>query len=144
MKKYYVTVNGKKYAVEVEEVNGDLIIPETTKVNAGGERAMDNVLVEPKSDTNPPKVAEEAKNIENTSRAKEPVQGEEIECPMPGSIIRIAVTEGSSIKKGDVIMILEAMKMENEIMAPRDCKVVSINVTKGEQVNTGDILAVIE
>ncbi|NLM34963.1 MAG: biotin/lipoyl-binding protein [Clostridiales bacterium] len=144
MKKYYVTVNGKKYAVEVEEVNGDLIIPETPKVSANTERPVVQAEPQTKVEANPPKVDEETKVVENTSVAKEPVEGEKIECPMPGSIIKILVTEGSSLKKGDVIMILEAMKMENEIMAPRDCKVVSINVTKGEQVNTGDILAVIE
>ena len=144
MKKYYVTVNGKKYAVEVEEVNGDLIIPETPKVSANTERPVVQAEPQTKVEANPPKVDEETKVVENTSVAKEPVEGEKIECPMPGSIIKILVTEGSSLKKGDVIIILEAMKMENEIMAPRDCKVVSINVTKGEQVNTGDILAVIE
>lgn len=144
MKKYYVTVNGKKYAVEVEEVNGDLVIPETSKLNNNTENLIENIEPQTKVEVNPPKVVEESKTIENTSVAREPVEGEKIECPMPGSIIKIPVSEGSSLKKGDVIMILEAMKMENEIMAPRDCKVVRINVTKGEQVNTGDVLAVIE
>ncbi|NLZ48335.1 MAG: acetyl-CoA carboxylase biotin carboxyl carrier protein subunit [Clostridiales bacterium] len=136
MKKYYVTVNGKKYAVEVEEVKGDLVIPETSKVSANTEKLIDNTEIQTK--------VEEPKVVESTVVSKEPVEGEKIECPMPGTIIRIPATEGSSLKKGDVIMILEAMKMENEIMAPRDCKVLSINVAKGEQVNTGDILAVIE
>lgn len=144
MKKYYVTVNGKKYAVEVEEVNGDLIIPETPKVSANTERPVVQAEPQTKVEANPPKVDEETKVVENTSVAKEPVEGEKIECPMPGSIIKILVTEGSSLKKGDVIMILEAMKMENEITATSSGVVSQILVTKGQVVDTNDKLVLIE
>ena len=59
---------------------------------------------------------------------------------MPGNINAVNVSNGQSVKKGDVLVILEAMKMENEIMAPRDGVVASVNVTKGATVNTGDVL----
>jgi biotin carboxyl carrier protein len=59
---------------------------------------------------------------------------------MPGNINDVKVAAGQNVKKGDVLVILEAMKMENEIMAPRDGVVASVNVTKGATVNTGDLL----
>ena len=62
---------------------------------------------------------------------------------MPGTILSVNVSAGSSVKKGDVLMILEAMKMENEIMAPNDGKVVSVNAQKGSSVKTGDVLCVL-
>ncbi len=63
---------------------------------------------------------------------------------MPGTILSINVKEGDEVKAGDVLLILEAMKMENEILAPIDGKVTSIGTTKGASVNTGDKLVVIE
>ena len=59
---------------------------------------------------------------------------------MPGNINDVKVAAGQSVKRGDVLLILEAMKMENEIMAPRDGVVASVNVSKGATVNTGDLL----
>ena len=69
-----------------------------------------------------------------------PAGAEAIKAPMPGNIIDVKVSQGQSVKKGDVLLVLEAMKMENEIMAPRDGVVASVNVTKGATVNTGDML----
>lgn len=59
---------------------------------------------------------------------------------MPGNILKVNVSVGQSVGQGDVLVVLEAMKMENEIMAPRDGVVASVNVTKGASVNTGDLL----
>ena len=59
---------------------------------------------------------------------------------MPGNINAIKVSAGQSVKKGDTLLILEAMKMENEIKAPSDGVVASVAVTKGQSVNTGDLL----
>ena len=75
--------------------------------------------------------------------AAAPAGGEKITSPMPGTILSVNVSNGSAVKKGDVLMILEAMKMENEIMAPCDGTIASVNVTKGASVNTGDLLCVI-
>ena len=60
---------------------------------------------------------------------------------MPGTILEVKVANGQAVKKGDVICVLEAMKMENDIPAPCDGVVASINVTKGASVNAGDVLA---
>lgn len=73
-----------------------------------------------------------------------PAGGEKITAPMPGTILAVNVTSGSAVKKGDVLMILEAMKMENEIMAPHDAKVAQVLAAKGATVNTGDVLVVLE
>ena len=74
-----------------------------------------------------------------------PVSGgkETVSSPMPGNILAVNVTNGAAVKKGDVLMILEAMKMENEIMSPCDGTILSVNVTKGATVETGAVLCVI-
>ena len=69
--------------------------------------------------------------------------GEQVAAPMPGTILSVNVQSGSAVKKGEVLMILEAMKMENEILAPRDGTVVSVSVSKGSSVQAGESLCVI-
>ena len=64
----------------------------------------------------------------------------EVKAPMPGNILDVKVAAGASVKAGDVLVILEAMKMENEIVAPQDGTVASVNVNKGDTVNSGDVL----
>ena len=75
--------------------------------------------------------------------AAAPAGGEKVNAPMPGNILAVNVTNGQAVKSGDVLMILEAMKMENEIMAPCDGTVSSVSVAKGATVNSGDLLCVI-
>ena len=70
-------------------------------------------------------------------------EGEAVTSPMPGNILSVNVSEGSAVKKGDVLMILEAMKMENEITSPADGTVKSLSVSKGTAVETGTVLCVI-
>lgn len=124
MKKYNIKVNGITYEVEVEEVNG-----ETTSSPA-------NVEV-----TQEPQIkVEQAPKVKVK---KEATAGEKIECPIPGTVLKVNVNPGDNVKKGQVLFILEAMKMENEIMAPRDASIIEVNVAKGATVNTGDVLAVI-
>ncbi len=72
-----------------------------------------------------------------------PAAGEQICAPMPGNILAVNVTAGQAVKKGDVLMVLEAMKMENEIMAPCDGTVTSVSVTKGAAVESGTLLCTI-
>ena len=76
--------------------------------------------------------------------AAAPAGGEQVTSPMPGTILDVKVAQGAAVKKGDVLMILEAMKMENEIMCPCDGKVASINAAKGAAVESGTLLCVIQ
>lgn len=75
--------------------------------------------------------------------AAAPASGEKVTSPMPGTILSVNVQNGASVKKGDVLFILEAMKMENEIMAPCDGTVASVSVTKGASVESGALLCVL-
>jgi glutaconyl-CoA/methylmalonyl-CoA decarboxylase subunit gamma len=137
MKKYYVTVNGNRYEVEVEEVKGDFQNRyEASPMNtASAEMQAPQVKEAPKP---------EAAQAPKPATKSVPAGGEKINCPMPGTIVSVNVKEGASVKKGDLLFVLEAMKMENEIVSPVDGTVGSVVVTKGQTVNTEDLLAVIE
>ena len=76
--------------------------------------------------------------------AAAPAAGEQVTAPIPGTILSINVNVGDSVEEGQVLMILEAMKMENEIMAPKSGKVASINTSKGSAVESGALLCVIQ
>ena len=73
-----------------------------------------------------------------------PAGGEQVTSPMPGTILSINVAAGDAVKRGQVLMILEAMKMENEIMCPCDGKIASVNTSKGATVESGTLLCVIQ
>lgn len=123
MKKYNVTVNGTAYEVTLEAVDASEV------------KAAPAPAAAPASAAAPAPAAAPAAPV---SGGKETVSS-----PMPGNILAVNVTNGAAVKKGDVLMILEAMKMENEIMSPCDGTVLSVNVTKGASVETGAVLCVI-
>ena len=81
---------------------------------------------------------------ELTGAAPAAAGGEQVTSPMPGTILSVNVAAGDAVKRGQVLMILEAMKMENEIMCPCDGKVVSVNTSKGSSVESGTLLCVIQ
>ncbi len=84
-------------------------------------------------------IGKETKNVVSAVQTGE--QGSSnVTAPMPGTILKVNVSNGDTVKKGQILMILEAMKMENEIMAPNDGKVVSVNVQQGASVETGAVL----
>lgn len=131
MRKFIINVNGNQYEVEVEEVANGVSAPSPAKKVAPQPSPAKKAAPQPKP-------VEEKKEVVVSEGA------ETVEAPMPGTILSIDVAEGDMVKSGQVLVILEAMKMENEILAPRDGKVVSIGTTKGASVNTGDKLIVIE
>lgn len=122
MRKFVVNVNGNSYEVEVEEVGGDVSAQPAASKPAQTETAS------------APKAAAPA------PRAQVPTGTIKMTAPMPGTILDVKVKPGDTVKNGTLVAILEAMKMENEILAPQDATVATINVSKGQQVNTGDIL----
>ena len=115
MKKYKVNVNGTVYEVEVELMDGAAA---ATSAPAAA----------------PAPVA---------APTAAPAGGEKVCAPMPGTILAVNVSNGASVKKGDVLFILEAMKMENEIMAPCSGTIASVNTSKGSAVDSGALLCVI-
>ena len=115
MKKYNVTVNGTVYEIELEELTGAA-----------------------------PAAAAPAAAPAPAPASAAPAGGEQVTSPMPGNILAVNVAAGDTVKRGQVLMILEAMKMENEIMCPCDGKVVSVNTSKGATVESGTLLCVIQ
>lgn len=87
---------------------------------------------------------EKSPQIKTEQAPKSQGEGEKVTSPMPGTILDVKVKVGDSVKKGQVLVILEAMKMENEIMAGTDGKVTSVAVSKGASVATGDMLLTIK
>lgn len=125
--KYVVTLNGKRYEVEVSESDAVL----TSVSNAAPAAPV------------PAAAPVAAPAAAPASPAAAAVSGTQVISPMPGTILKVNASEGQAVKAGDVIFILEAMKMENEIVAPSDGTVKQILVTKGSTVDTDQILAVL-
>ena len=135
--KYIVTINDKSYEVEVEK--GKASIVKTTQVASVPVQGTVPVTIAPV--TTP--VSPTAQPQTATPKAGE-VSGDPVKAPMPGTIMAVNVQEGSAVKKGDVLFILEAMKMESEITAQKDGMVSQIMVAKGASVATGDILLALQ
>jgi len=134
MRKFNITVNGKAYEVEVEEIGGvAAAMPARPAAPAAAPKAAPA-----------PAAAAPAPAPAPAAPAAAPVAGgSTISAPMPGTVLDIKVAVGDTVKVNDVLMILEAMKMENEIMAPVAGKVAQISVSKGASVNSGDVMIVI-
>jgi len=137
MKKYRITVNGKNYEVEVEELGAGSA--QNTPVVA---TVPEIQISQDKPKTPAPTPAPAAPAAAPKPKKSAPAGKISITSPMPGTILSIKVKPGANVSKGDVIMILEAMKMENEILAPEDGVISSIEISEGASVNTGDLLAV--
>ena len=120
MKKYRVNVNGTTYEVELEDISG----------------GASSAPAAPAQPAAPAPVAAPAPQAAGA--------GESINAPMPGNILKVNVKAGDAVKSGDVLMILEAMKMENEIMCPKDGTVTAVTVNPGATVESGQVLCTIQ
>ena len=121
MKTYNITVNGVTYVVDVEEVGATASAPVAAQAAAPAPAAA------PAAPKAAPKAAGKAGSVV-------------VKAPMPGNIMKVNVKVGDAVKKGDVLCILEAMKMENEIFAPADGTVASVEVSQGATVATDAVL----
>lgn len=126
MKKYNITVNGTTYEVVVEEAG------EVTQAPVAAAPVFSAPA--PAAASAPAPKAPAASGSEGANK---------IIAPMPGTILDVKISAGQSVKKGDVVCVLEAMKMENDIPAPCDGTIASVNVQKGASVNANDIIATI-
>ncbi len=138
MRKFVVNVNGNSYEVEVEEVGGASVsAPSAARpIQAAAAPAPAAPAPVPAAPAAAPALAP-APAAPVSSGAEGAVK---ITAPMPGTILDIKVKAGDTVQKGTLVIILEAMKMENEILSPNDATVASVNVTKGQQVNSGDVM----
>ncbi len=126
--KYKVTLNGKTYEVEVDR--GEAILVDSYEAAAP---VAAPVAAAP-APVSPPVAAPAPAAV---------AAGEVVASPMPGNILQVKVSQGQAVKKGEILVILEAMKMENEILAPRDGTVAQVVASKGTQVDTGAPLVVL-
>ena len=129
--KYKVTLNNRVYEVEVEQ--GQAMLIDEYELSAPAAPAA-------------PAAPVAAAPAAAPAAAAAPVSvaaGEPVKSPMPGNILRLEVSQGQQVKEGDVLMVLEAMKMENEIVATKSGTIAQIAVSKGAVVETGAVLAVI-
>lgn len=124
MRKFKINVNGTSYDVEVEEIGGAL-----------APAAAPAPMVAPAPAAAPA--------VAPAAAPAAVADGTQVNAPMPGNILDVKVSVGDNVAEGDLLMILEAMKMENEILAPVSGKVVGVQVAKGASVNSGDVLIVI-
>ena len=135
MRKFNIKVNGQAYEVEVEEVAGGCAPAPVVPVAAAPAPAVAPVAA-------PAPEKAEAKAAPAPAPVAAPAGGTQLKAPMPGTVIDFKATNGAAVKKGQTVLILEAMKMENEIVAPAD-GVITFVASKGASVNTDDLLAVI-
>ena len=124
MKNYRITVNGTAYDVAVEEISGGAAPAAAPVAAAPAPAPAPAAAPAPKASGNEGSVV--------------------VAAPMNGKILGVKVDAGKAVKKGEVLLILEAMKMENEIVAPQDGTVASVNVSVGDQVESGDTLATLD
>ena len=130
--KYKVTLNGRTYEVEVEAGKA-MLLNEYEAIAPSAAPVAAPVAAAPVAAA---PAAAPAAGVTVSG-------GESVVAPMPGNILKVNVAQGQAVKEGDLLVVLEAMKMENEIFAPKSGSVAQVVTSKGASVNTGDVLVVI-
>ncbi len=129
LKKYRVKVDGKEYEVEIEELGKELA-GEETSISTAKQQKKQNVAPSPRQTT---------KNV-----SPKITGAGEVKAPMAGKILRIQAKEGQEVKEGQLLLLLEAMKMENEIYAPKDGTIKEVLVKEEMNVTPGDVMIKME
>ncbi|MGB4433745.1 MAG: biotin/lipoyl-containing protein [Bacillota bacterium] len=137
MRKFRVKIDGEVFEVEVEEVGAQAVqtaaVPSPKKTSTAPSDIPQKKAVQPIT-------APATKKPEPTAPAKPAAGNGVVTAPIPGIVTEIKVAPGESVKRGQLLLLLEAMKMQNEILAPYDATVVEVAVSQGASVQTGDVL----
>lgn len=142
MKKFKFTIRGNEYEVEIKDFEGDV-----AKIEVNGTEYEIEVHQEPVKTTKTPTLVRSNVAVDRKdSKIKKTVSNRayELKAPLPGSIFKILMNVGDEVKKGDTIMIMEAMKMENNIQSEKAGKIVAMKVKEGDSVLQNDVLVEIE
>ncbi|QZE14938.1 biotin/lipoyl-binding protein [Halosquirtibacter laminarini] len=142
MRKFKFTINGSKYNVSIKDLEGN-----TANIEVNGTPYEVEIDQEVKVSKTPKLVRKSVVNTINDSailKKNTTVDGYKVEAPLPGNIFKLQVKEGDNVKKGDVLLILEAMKMENKILSEKDGVVSKIHVGEGDAVLQNDVILEIQ
>lgn len=142
MKKFKFTIRGNEYAVEIKDIEADI-----ASIDVNGTNYEVEIHTEKTKTTKTPTLVRSIVPLDRKdSKIKKSVSNRayKLNAPLPGSIFKILKHEGDEVKKGDVILIMEAMKMENNILSEKEGVIVSMKVKEGDTVLQNDILAEIE
>ena len=139
MKNYKFKINGNEYSVDIKSIEDNI-----AEVEVNGTPFQVELSKEVKTSKTPKLVRSSVSTKQEKKPLSTPSGLSKIEAPLPGNIFQIKVKEGDSVNKGDVLMIMEAMKMENNILAEQGGTVKTIKVKEGDAVLQGDILVEIE
>lgn len=128
LRKFKIKLNGKEYEVEMEEIGAP----------------QQQIISSPVAPSQAEPVSSNVEAQTSAPQSNEPVEGQEVCAPMPGNILDVMVKVGDSVGENQNLLILEAMKMENNIVSPRSGIVAAVNVQKGENVDVGTVMIVIK
>lgn len=131
LRKFKISIDGQEYLVEMEEIGG---VPQSQSV-----APTTSEMVAPAATSTPKPVSSATQPTPSTATNKDAIVA-----PMPGTILKVLVKAGETVTENQPVMILEAMKMENEVVAPKAGTVIDIQVAQGQMVNPGDALITIQ
>ncbi len=139
MKKFKFTIRGHNYDVEVQSLEGDI-----ARVEVNGTKYKVEIQQEKKASKTPTLVRKAVPRAKDAHKIQKGASLQQVKAPLPGIIMSINVKEGDDIKRGSTLLIYEAMKMENNLVAERDGIVKSVKVNAGDSILQGDVLLEIE